>query len=101
MSSSPKRLAPLDGRVDRDALWRRLALTKAQVARLTGVSRRQMIYWSARGLLGDPARRTFDGRAIEKVVLIREEMARGRGLAEAAEAAARALDDAEARREAD
>jgi DNA-binding transcriptional MerR regulator len=81
------RLSP----VNRDDLWNRLALTKAQVARLVGVSRRQMIYWSSKGLLGDPARRTFDGRAIEKVTLIKSALDQGHTLANAAELAEREL----------
>jgi DNA-binding transcriptional MerR regulator len=81
------RLAP----VDRDALWNRLALTKAQVARLAGVSRRQMIYWSSKGLLGDPGRRTFDGRAVEKVTLIKSALDQGHTLSIAAELAEKEL----------
>jgi len=79
--------------VDRDALWRRLELTKAQVARLTGLTRRQIIYWSSKGMIGDPNRRTFDGPAIEKVVLIKEELQRGRSLQEAAREAERAISE--------
>jgi DNA-binding transcriptional MerR regulator len=85
-SASP-RLAP----VDRDALWSRLALTKAQVARLAGVSRRQMIYWSSKGLLGDPGRRTFDGYAVEKVSLIKSALDQGHTLSIAADLAEREL----------
>lgn len=85
--SASARLAP----VDRDDLWNRLALTKAQVARLAGISRRQMIYWSSKGLLGDPARRTFDGRAVEKVTLIKSALDQGHTLATAAELAEREL----------
>ena len=81
------RLSP----VNRDLIWKRLALTKAQVARLAGVSRRQMIYWSSKGLLGDPARRTFDGPAVEKVVLIKSALDQGETLAAAAEMAEREL----------
>ena len=84
---APPRLPP----VDREALWRRLALTKAQVARLAGVSRRQMIYWSSKGLLGDPARRTFDGSAVEKVALIKAALDRRHTLSMAAEMAERSL----------
>jgi DNA-binding transcriptional MerR regulator len=81
------RLSP----VNRDLVWNRLALTKAQVARLAGVSRRQMIYWSSKGLLGDPARRTFDGRAVEKVMLIKNALDQGQPLSVAAEMAEREL----------
>lgn len=77
--------------VNRDLIWNRLALTKAQVARLAGVSRRQMIYWSSKGLLGDPGRRTFDGPAIEKVMLIKSALDQGQSLAAAAEMAEREL----------
>ena len=81
------RLSP----VNRDLVWNRLALTKAQVARLAGVSRRQMIYWSSKGLLGDPARRTFDGRAVEQVILIKSALDQGQTLAVAAAMAEREL----------
>ena len=84
----PARLSP----VDRAQIWKRLALTKAQVARLAGVSRRQMIYWSSKGLLGDPGRRTFDGGAIEKVMLIKSALDQGHTLATAAEMAERELE---------
>ena len=77
--------------VDREALWRRLELTKAQVARLTGLTRRQIIYWSSRGLIGDPGRRTFDGPAVEKVALIKAAMAQGHNLQDAARLAERVI----------
>ena len=91
-SSAPKRSAsPRLTPVDRDDLWSRLALTKAQVARLAGVSRRQMIYWSSKGLLGDPGRRTFDGRAVEKVSLIKSALDQGHTLSIAADMAEREM----------
>ena len=53
--------------VDREQLWLHLELTKTQVARLTGLSRRQIVYWSSKGLIGRPDRKTFDGPSVEKV----------------------------------
>jgi len=91
-STAPKRsVSPRLAPIDRDDLWNRLALTKAQVARLAGVSRRQMIYWSSKGLLGDPGRRTFDGRAVEKVSLIKSALDQGHTLSIAADLAEREL----------
>jgi DNA-binding transcriptional MerR regulator len=72
--------------VDRDVLWRRLELTKTQVARLTGLSRRQIVYWSSKGLIGRPGRKTFDGPAVENVLRIKEALARGARLRDAAQA---------------
>ena len=78
--------------VDRDQLWRHLELTKTQVARLTGLSRRQIVYWSSKGLIGRPDRRTFDGPSIEKVLLIKRALDQGRRLRDAARLAERELD---------
>lgn len=76
---------------DRDGLWRRLELTKTQVAKMTGLSRRQIVYWSSKGLIGSPNRRTFDGPAIEKVMLMKEALQRGGRLEDAARQAERQL----------
>jgi DNA-binding transcriptional MerR regulator len=78
--------------VDRDRLWRDLALSKTQVARLTGLSRRQIVYWSSKGLIGRPDRKTFDGPSIEKVLLIKLALEQGTRLREAARLAERELD---------
>lgn len=69
--------------VDREQLWRHLELTKTQVARLTGLSRRQIVYWSSKGLIGRPDRKTFDGPSIEKVLLIKRALEQGTRLQEA------------------
>jgi DNA-binding transcriptional MerR regulator len=76
---------------DREALWCRLELTKTQVARLTGLSRRQIVYWASKGLIGRPDRKTFDGPAIEKVVLMKRALQKGTRLHEAARQAEREL----------
>ena len=80
------------GAVDREQLWRHLELTKTQVARLTGLSRRQIVYWSSKGLIGRPDRKTFDGPSIEKVLLIKRALEQGTRLQDAARLAARELD---------
>jgi DNA-binding transcriptional MerR regulator len=77
--------------VDREQLWRHLELTKTQVARLTGLSRRQIVYWSSKGLIGRPDRKTFDGPSIEKVVLIKRALEQGTRLQDAARMAEREL----------
>ena len=78
-------------RPDRDQLWRQLELTKTQVAKLTGLSRRQIVYWSSKGLIGSPTRRTFDGPAVEKVMVMKEALQRGARLEDAARQADRQL----------
>ena len=77
--------------VDREQLWRHLELTKTQVARLTGLSRRQIVYWSSKGLIGRPGRKTFDGPSIEKVLLIKRALEQGTRLQDAARLAEREL----------
>jgi DNA-binding transcriptional MerR regulator len=77
--------------VDREQLWRGLELTKTQVARLTGLSRRQIVYWSSKGLIGRPDRKTFDGPSVEKVLLIKRALAQGTRLQDAARLAEREL----------
>jgi DNA-binding transcriptional MerR regulator len=77
--------------VDREQLWRQLELTKTQVARLTGLSRRQIVYWSSKGLIGRPDRKTFDGPAVEKVLLIKRALEQGTRLQDAARLADREL----------
>jgi DNA-binding transcriptional MerR regulator len=79
------------GAVDREQLWRHLELTKTQVARLTGLSRRQIVYWSSKGLIGRPDRKTFDGPSVEKVLLIKRALEQGRRLQDAARLAEREL----------
>jgi len=78
--------------VDREQLWSHLELTKTQVARLTGLSRRQIVYWSSKGLIGRPDRKTFDGPSIEKVLLIKRALEQGTRLQEAVRLAERELD---------
>ena len=77
--------------VDREQLWRHLELTRTQVARLTGLSRRQIVYWSSKGLIGRPDRKTFDGPSIEKVLLIKRALEQGTRLQEAVRLAEREL----------
>ena len=77
--------------VDREQLWRHLELTTTQVARLTGLSRRQIVYWSSKGLIGRPDRKTFDGPSIEKVLLIKRALEQGTRLRDAARLAEREL----------
>ena len=56
----------------------------AQAARLTGLSRRQIVYWSSKGLIGRPGRKTFDGPSIEKIILIKRALEQGTRLQDAA-----------------
>ena len=65
--------------VDRDLLWDNLLLHLSQVAELTGLDRRRLSYWVAKGYL-QPATREpdrFDGRALEKAWLLRQALAAG------------------------
>jgi len=72
----------------------KVRLTTEQVARLCGVSRRQLSYWVQRGIVlaGDG----FPVDAVEKVLLIKRELDRGRSLKQATQS----VDDYLAQREA-
>ncbi len=64
---------------DRGALWLRLRLTKLQLAALTGVSARQVGYWTARGYLptapGHPG--CYNGDAVDLCASIKGALAQG------------------------
>ena len=60
-------------------LWSRLALTATQLARLTGLTRRQVEWWRRRGyLLPSPeASDRFNGDAVTMALLMRQALAAG------------------------
>ena len=64
---------------DRAALWARLALTKAQLAALCGVTARQVQHWTVRGYLltAGGHRERYGGAAIDRCVLIRQGLRAG------------------------
>lgn len=76
----------------------KVRLTTEQVARLCGVSRRQLSYWVQRGIVlaGDG----FPVDAVEKVLLIKRELDRGRSLKQATQSVDDHLAQREARRRA-
>ncbi len=72
--------------VNRGALWTRLNLTTAQVAALCDLTTRQVSYWAQKGFLPhsphNPAR--FNGDAADMCILIKQGLASGLGLSQAA-----------------
>ena len=64
---------------NRGALWTGLALTKAQLAQLCGITVRQVTHWTSRGYLvavgGD--RERYSGEAIDLCVLIKQGLDQG------------------------
>ena len=64
---------------NRGALWTSLALTRAQLAQLCGITVRQVAYWTSRGYLvgvgGD--RERYSGEAIDRCVLIKQGLDQG------------------------
>src|SRR5215211_4583320 len=70
---------------NRAALWASLALTKVQLARLCGLSLRQVGWWAARGYLPRSARHPehYSGEAVDMAVLIRQGLAQGLPLRQA------------------
>jgi DNA-binding transcriptional MerR regulator len=70
----------------------KLRLSVGEAARVTGVSVRQLSYWTQKGLvraLGKPTKRLYDFRALERVALIKTHLAEGYALEEAAREADR------------
>jgi hypothetical protein len=69
-SRSPVSLTP----PNRGAIWANLALSKSQLAKLCGVTPRQVAHWASRGYLvaagQDPQR--FNGNAIDMCLLIKQ-----------------------------
>lgn len=59
---------------NRAALWSKLALNKTQLAELGGVTTRQISHWTGRGYLlaTGETRDTYNGAAIDLVVLIKQ-----------------------------
>jgi DNA-binding transcriptional MerR regulator len=65
----------------------KLRLSVGDAARVTGVSVRQLSYWTRKGLvkaLGTPGRKRYDMRALERIALIKSHLTEGYGLEEAA-----------------
>ena len=64
---------------NRGAIWANLDLTKSQVAKLCGVTTRQVSHWTSRGYLlaagQDPER--FNGDTIDMVLLIKQGLDQG------------------------
>lgn len=72
--------------VNRGTLWTRLNLTTAQVAALCDLTTRQVSYWAQKGFLPrspqNPER--FSGDAVDMCILIKQGLASGFGLSQAA-----------------
>ena len=70
---------------NRAALWASLALTKAQLARLCGLSMRQVGWWAAQGYLPSSARdpEHYSGDAVDMAVLIKQGLDQGLSLRQA------------------
>ncbi len=57
-------------------MWARLRLTPGQIVALTGLTHRQVTYWSEQGILHRDEE-GFDGYALEKAILIRQALDSG------------------------
>ena len=70
---------------NRAALWASLALTKAQLAALCGLSERQVSYWTAQGYLPRSTRapERFSGDAVDMALLIKQGRQQGLSVYEA------------------
>ena len=75
--------------VDRQALWKALALTMSQAASLTGVSERQIQHWMDRGYISPAVQgtRKINGECLDVIILIREARAAGIPLRQAVDMA--------------
>ncbi len=64
---------------NRSALWSSLALTKAQLAALCGVTTRQVSHWSLRGYVGASGQHPdrYSGEAIDVCILIKQGLDQG------------------------
>ena len=70
----------------------KLRLSVGEAARVTGVSVRQLSYWTQKGLvraLGTPNKKRYDFRALERIALIKRHLNEGFPLEEAAREADR------------
>ena len=70
----------------------KLRLSVGEAARVSGVSVRQLSYWTQKGLvraLGTPSKKRYDFRALERVALIKRNLNEGYALEEAAREADR------------
>jgi len=87
---------PLDGdiqgcvvpRVNPTAVLSRLRLTAGKAAALCGITRRQLCYWSDKGIIpccnggdkSDASRRIYDLSGLRKALMLKQLMDEGRGL---------------------
>ena len=64
---------------DRGAAWHRLRLTKVQLAALTGVSYRQVEYWTRQGYLvaAETGPERYNGTAVDTCMLMKQALVRG------------------------
>lgn len=64
---------------NRSALWSSLALTKAQLAELCGVTTRQVSHWTLRGYLTTSSHHPdrYSGEAIDLCVLVKQGLGQG------------------------
>jgi len=68
-------------------LLEKLRLSIGEAARVTGVSVRQLSYWTAKGLvraLGTTGKKRYDFRALERISLIKRHLSEGYTLEDAA-----------------
>ena len=74
---------------NRAAVWASLALAKAQLGALCGVTERQVSYWTAQGYLPRSTRdpRRYSGDAIDMAMLIQQGRQQGLSVYEAAQQA--------------
>lgn len=64
---------------NRSALWSKLALTKAQLAELCGVTTRQVSHWTLKGYIGTSGHHPdrYSGEAIDLCVLVKQGLDQG------------------------
>ncbi len=76
----------------------KLRLSIGDAARISGVSVRQLSYWTQKGLvraLGTPGKKRYDFRALERIALIKRHLNEGFPLEEAAREADRVVRSAQ------
>ncbi len=75
--------------VDAGELLRKVNLTVGQVAAMTGLSVRQISYWTSKGIISatNPKKRIYGYAAVEKALLIKRGLDDGLSLAEAVDEA--------------
>ncbi len=80
-----------NGSLDLASIAGKVTFSTEQVARMCGVSRRQLAYWASKGII--PGNEGYSLATIEKTLLLRRELERGKTLKGAVQAVERRLSE--------